>query len=732
MARGSVLWSIPSLWPEAEGARPCLLLARAEEWCVTVDDAVPLMQVGAPAEAFPGGGDCRWLRLGPLNCQAHEARWVQLAAAGETDAISLSSASLWNLFRIAARHGQCLSLAVHFAPLPDYLKSAASRPLRSPPSPSATLQLIVAADPTQDLFLPTGQLPEWLCELLRRAFRPCLGEEGCVLREGDCVWIAPEFPRTLLLLQVGSLPAEAFFSPRNSPKLSFHVEVASSNCGGPPRPSVPLEGGAKGIDPLPRSCRELVTRIRAVLGALRPTGSVTTFNLVGPASTAMAILRRIGWESGIALSPFPLASPLTVTARTSTSTSAIIWYLITRQRHQPHILAALGQVYKGGRDSSVPPLLFILTEAPLDGPESAMIYETFVIERLGLEDQLELLGAGAVLPEGELSLGGSREELLAAMTVAQVKGGDWSLGQSCKYVRRQLRKRRPEAEIPQVRWEDIAGLEGAKQVVRQFIQAPRRPDEGDRLGRRCGLLMWGPPGTGKTLMAKAVATEFSLSFISVKGPEVLDIYVGESEAHLRRIFAEARASQPCVLFFDELDSLAVARGRDGDAAGVTDRLVAQLLLEMDELLWNPECAQVFLLGATNRPDLLDPALLRTGRFDRLIHLGLPETAAEQVQIMKTATQGLDLEEDVDFEGLAVVLPKSLSPADLASICRTARRLATARIIRAFESNLDSSPKEVKVTQGDLIKAASVTRPSTASASHTWRDQQQPSPSPSSS
>ena len=167
-------------------------------------------------------------------------------------------------------------------------------------------------------------------------------------------------------------------------------------------------------------------------------------------------------------------------------------------------------------------------------------------------------------------------------------------------------------KVPNVRWEDIGGLEDAKQEIRDLITLPMKHPElfANGLRKRSGVLLYGPPGTGKTLIAKAVATECALNFISVKGPELLDMYVGESEANVRKVFKAGRDSSPCVLFFDELDSLAPARGAGADSGGVMDRVVSSLLAEMDGM---GEAADVFIIGATNRPDLLDKALLRPAR-----------------------------------------------------------------------------------------------------------------------
>ena len=146
------------------------------------------------------------------------------------------------------------------------------------------------------------------------------------------------------------------------------------------------------------------------------------------------------------------------------------------------------------------------------------------------------------------------------------------------------------------------------------------------LRQRSGVLLYGPPGTGKTLLAKAVATECRLAFLSVKGPELVSSYVGESERQVRQVFERARDAAPCVIFFDEIDALAPARGATADAGGVMDRVVSQLMAEIDGV-GSSKKSELFVLAATNRPDLLDDALLRPGRFDRLVYLGPPEGAS---------------------------------------------------------------------------------------------------------
>ena len=197
-------------------------------------------------------------------------------------------------------------------------------------------------------------------------------------------------------------------------------------------------------------------------------------------------------------------------------------------------------------------------------------------------------------------------------------------------------------KIPNVTWDDVGGLSNVKAAVTETIQLPlERPELFARgMKKRSGILFYGPPGTGKTLLAKAIATEYSLNFFSVKGPELLNMYIGESEANVRRVFQRARDARPCVVFFDELDSVAPKRGNQGDSGGVMDRIVSQLLAELDGMSSGGDAASggVFVIGATNRPDLLDPALLRPGRFDKMLYLGVSDTHEKQLTILEALTR----------------------------------------------------------------------------------------------
>jgi peroxin-6 len=196
-------------------------------------------------------------------------------------------------------------------------------------------------------------------------------------------------------------------------------------------------------------------------------------------------------------------------------------------------------------------------------------------------------------------------------------------------------------KIPNISWDDVGGLSNVKDAVIETIQLPlERPELFARgMKKRSGILFYGPPGTGKTLLAKAIATEFSLNFFSVKGPELLNMYIGESEANVRRVFQRARDARPCVVFFDELDSVAPKRGNQGDSGGVMDRIVSQLLAELDGMSDGEDGGGgVFVIGATNRPDLLDAALLRPGRFDKMLYLGVSDTHEKQLTIMEALTR----------------------------------------------------------------------------------------------
>ncbi|KAJ2957802.1 hypothetical protein NQZ79_g6550 [Umbelopsis isabellina] len=229
-------------------------------------------------------------------------------------------------------------------------------------------------------------------------------------------------------------------------------------------------------------------------------------------------------------------------------------------------------------------------------------------------------------------------------------------------------------EVPTVTWNDIGGLEKVKQELQETVQYPvEHPEKFLKFGMSPskGVLFYGPPGTGKTMLAKAIANECQANFISIKGPELLTMWFGESEANVRDVFDKARAAAPCVMFFDELDSIAKARGgSSGDAGGAGDRVLNQILTEMDGM--NAK-KNVFVIGATNRPDQIDPALLRPGRLDQLIYIPLPDEVS-RLSILTANLRKSPVASDVDLNFLAKNT-HGFSGADLAEICQRAAKLA---------------------------------------------------------
>ncbi|RMD42144.1 hypothetical protein DV735_g2998, partial [Chaetothyriales sp. CBS 134920] len=261
-------------------------------------------------------------------------------------------------------------------------------------------------------------------------------------------------------------------------------------------------------------------------------------------------------------------------------------------------------------------------------------------------------------------------------------------------------------KISTVTWADVGGLASQKDAIMETISLPlTRPELfANGIRKRSGILFYGPPGTGKTLLAKAIATEFSLNFFSVKGPELLNMYIGESEANVRRVFQRARDARPCVVFFDELDSVAPKRGNQGDSGGVMDRIVSQLLAELDGMSSSPaddgESASapsggsgVFVIGATNRPDLLDPALLRPGRFDKMLYLGVADSHDQQVTILQALTRKFTLDESVDLNRVASRLPFTYTGADLYALCSDAMLKAITRKTEAVDAKVAQTSQQ---------------------------------------
>ncbi|WP_409199922.1 CDC48 family AAA ATPase [Methanobrevibacter sp. DSM 116169] len=241
-------------------------------------------------------------------------------------------------------------------------------------------------------------------------------------------------------------------------------------------------------------------------------------------------------------------------------------------------------------------------------------------------------------------------------------------------------------QIPDVKWDDIGGLNDVKQELKEAVEWPLKyPDNFSKLGIRPpkGVLLYGVPGTGKTLLAKAVANESEANFISVKGPELLSKWVGDSEKGVREVFRKAKQTAPTVIFFDELDSIASARsGSDADS-GVTKRVVNQLLTEMDGM---EELEDVSVIAATNRPDILDPGLMRPGRFDRHIKVETPDEEGRK-SIFEVHTKDMPLSDDVKIENLAKHTDGYVG-ADIEGVCREAAMLA-------LRDNLDVETIDMK-------------------------------------
>ena len=256
-------------------------------------------------------------------------------------------------------------------------------------------------------------------------------------------------------------------------------------------------------------------------------------------------------------------------------------------------------------------------------------------------------------------------------------------------------------ETPNVRWEEIGGLNSIKKELKETIEWPlKNPKVFKRLGIKPprGVLMYGPPGTGKTLLAKAVAKETEANFISVKGPELLNKWVGESEKGIRRVFERARQAAPTIIFLDEIDAIAPRRGAYEGEGNVTERVVNTLLAEMDGL---EELNDVIVIGATNRPDVVDPALLRPGRFDRLM-LTPPPSEEGRVQILKIHTKKMPLTQDVDLKELATSTDGYVG-ADIESLCREAGIEALRESIDAKEVNMSHFKKALKRVKPSVSK-----------------------------
>jgi len=253
-------------------------------------------------------------------------------------------------------------------------------------------------------------------------------------------------------------------------------------------------------------------------------------------------------------------------------------------------------------------------------------------------------------------------------------------------------------EVPKVRWEDIGGLEHAKQELREAVEWPLKyPELFKTLNIKPpkGILLYGPPGTGKTLLAKAVANEANANFISVKGPELLSKWVGESEKHVREMFRKARQVAPCIIFFDEIDALAPRRGMGADSH-VTERVVSQLLTELDGL---EELKDVVVIAATNRPDIIDPALLRPGRIERHIYIPPPDKEARK-EIFKIHLRGKPLGYDAEDVKKAI--------EELKKELKDEEKLKALEKVKPEEFDIEKVPKEIRLDLESKLKDIIVT------------------------
>ncbi|OLD03686.1 MAG: AAA family ATPase [Crenarchaeota archaeon 13_1_40CM_3_53_5] len=235
-------------------------------------------------------------------------------------------------------------------------------------------------------------------------------------------------------------------------------------------------------------------------------------------------------------------------------------------------------------------------------------------------------------------------------------------------------------EVPSVNWADVGGLTDVKQELQEAVEWPlKKPEVFTRVGIRPpkGILLFGPPGCGKTMLARAVATESEANFISIKGPELFSKWVGESEKAIREVFRKGRTAAPSIVFFDELDSVAPRRGMGLGDSGASERVISQLLTEMDGI---ESLVNVVVIGASNRPDIIDPAILRPGRFDRLIYVPAPDHAT-RLQILRIHTRNMPLVHDVDLDQITRQAA-GYSGADLEAVCREAGLISLRRDIEA--------------------------------------------------
>lgn len=256
-------------------------------------------------------------------------------------------------------------------------------------------------------------------------------------------------------------------------------------------------------------------------------------------------------------------------------------------------------------------------------------------------------------------------------------------------------------EIPDVRWEDVGGLDDVKQRLREAVEWPLKYSlafEKAKVTPSRGIMITGPPGCGKTLLAKAIANESKVNFISVKGPSLLSMYVGESERGVRDVFRKAKQAAPCIVFFDEADALLPARSAGRGESNVTERVLSQFLAELDGV---EELKGVLVLGATNRLDMLDPAILRPGRFDEIVEIPLPDEKS-RTEIFRVHLRGKPLTDEMDLHDLASQTA-AFSGADIAQVCNLAAMEAVRRVVEALSRD-ESAPIDPRITRDDIENA----------------------------
>ncbi len=256
-------------------------------------------------------------------------------------------------------------------------------------------------------------------------------------------------------------------------------------------------------------------------------------------------------------------------------------------------------------------------------------------------------------------------------------------------------------EVPNVTWDQVGGLEDLKQKLIEAVEWPlSHPNIFNRMGITPprGILLYGPPGCGKTLLARAVATESKANFIAIKGPELLSKWVGESEKAIREIFRKAKMAAPCIIFFDEFDSIAPSRGRHTSDSGVSEKVLSQLLTELDGLEIKKD---IVVIAATNRPDILDPALIRPGRIDRILLVPIPEKKG-RLEILKIFTKEMPLVNNIKIEELNE-LTEGFSGADIETWCREAAMIALRENIRARKVSLEHFKEARKLVSPTLTE-----------------------------